>query len=365
VAKAVGKGDDSAFYDAFVAMGDRMVSAAEETLAKGHPASARELFLRASVFYAASFHPIYGKPVDPRLLAAFRQQIAAFDKGLGLGDPPVKPMRIPFEGASMAAYLIPAVGREQEVRPLVILNNGYDATITDMYFASAVAASRRGYHVLMFDGPGQGEMLYVQGVPMRGDWETVISTIVDVALTLPNVDATKIALSGWSLGGYLASRGASGESRLAALVADPGHEGLAGGVRGFLTRVAGGGELTPSVLQRLQDQIDKNRMRRWQIVQRGFWVHGVDSLEGYMHAVEPFTMAGRGELIRCPTLLTTAESDPLGTTAQVLFDRLRCPKALIRFTAAEGAGEHCEMRNRSLFNRRALDWLDETLGMTG
>jgi hypothetical protein len=24
---------------------------------------------------------------------------------------------------------------------------------------------------------------------------------------------------------------------------------------------------------------------------------------------------------------------------------------------------HCEMHNRSLFNRRALDWLDATLGM--
>jgi hypothetical protein len=29
--------------------------------------------------------------------------------------------------------------------------------------------------------------------------------------------------------------------------------------------------------------------------------------------------------------------------------------------AAEGAGDHCEMTNRSLLNRTALDWLDETL----
>jgi alpha-beta hydrolase superfamily lysophospholipase len=364
VAKAVGKSDDSAFYDAFVAAGDRMVTEAEETLAKRHPASARELYLRASVFYAASFHPIYGKPVDPRLLAAFRKQVAAFDKGLGLGNPPVKPMRIPFEGASMAAYLIPAAGHEQEVQPLLILTNGYDATITDMYFASAVAASRRGYHVLMFDGPGQGEMLYVQGVPMRGDWETVISKVVDFALTLPNVDAKKIALSGWSLGGYLAPRGASGEPRLAALIADPGHWGPADSVRGFLAKAAPGVEITSSALQHLQGQLEKNRRQRWQIIQRGFWVHDVDNLEGYLHAIEPFTMEGRAELIRCPTLLTCAENDVLGTTAQAFFEKLRCPKKLIRFTAAEGAGEHCEMYNRSLVNRRALDWLDETLGVT-
>jgi alpha-beta hydrolase superfamily lysophospholipase len=318
--------------------------------------------LRASAFYATSFHPIYGKPVDPRLLAAFRKQVAAFDRGLGLGDAPVKPMRIPFEGASMAAYLVPAVGREQEVRPLLILTNGYDATITDMYFGSAVAASRRGYHVLLFDGPGQGEMLYVHGVPIRGDWETVIAKVVDFAVALPNVDPKKIALSGWSLGGYLAPRGASGEPRLAALIADPGLWGPADSIRDFLAKAVPGVAITPSVLQELQRHIEKNRMQRWRIIQRGFWVHGVADLEGYMHALEPFTLAGRAELIRCPTLLTCAENDPLGATAQAFFDKLRCPKKLIRFAAAEGAGGHCEMHNRSLFNRRTLDWLDETLG---
>ena len=51
--------------------------------------------------------------------------------------------------------------------PLLILTNGYDATVTDMYFASAVAASRRGYHCLLFDGPGQGGTLYEQGVRLR------------------------------------------------------------------------------------------------------------------------------------------------------------------------------------------------------
>jgi hypothetical protein len=47
--------------------------------------------------------------------------------------------------------------------------------------------------------------------------------------------------------------------------------------------------------------------------------------------------------------------------AQTLFDALRCKKDLVRFTAAEGAGDHCEMMNRSAVNRVALDWLDEVL----
>ena len=67
-------------------------------------------------------------------------------------------------------------------------------------------------------------------------------------------------------------------------------------------------------------------------------------------------------MIRCPTLLTTAEDDPLSHGAEALCAEMTCPKALIRFAAAEGAGDHCEILNRSLANMRMLDWLDATLG---
>ena len=70
----------------------------------------------------------------------------------------------------MSAYFLPAAGFAGVKRPTIIFTNGYDGTITDMYFASAVAASRGGYHSLLFDGPGQGEM----NIPLRPDWETVV-----------------------------------------------------------------------------------------------------------------------------------------------------------------------------------------------
>jgi hypothetical protein len=65
--------------------------------------------------------------------------------------------------------------------------------------------------------------------------------------------------------------------------------------------------------------------------------------------------------ITCPTLLTATEGDPVSSNAQTLFDALLCPKTLIRFTLAEGAGGHCEALGRSLFHQRMFDWLDETL----
>ncbi|MCW2241125.1 alpha/beta hydrolase family protein [Azospirillum canadense] len=367
VAEAIGDGDDGAYYDAWTAAGDRLRKEADAALARGRTASARALYLRASAFYGASFHPIYGAPVDPRLIAAFHKETLALDKGLSLGPHPATPLAIPFSGTSLPGWFIPAEGFPTKVRPLIIFTNGYDGTITDMYFASAVAASRRGYHSLLFDGPGQGAMLYERGVPLRPDWEVVIKAVVDVAETLPLVDPARIALNGWSLGGYLAPRGASGEPRIAALIADPGTWSIADGFRDVAVRMFGVppdaaadlGALDQAVIGRMDEFIRSHRALNWKVVQRGFWVHGVSDLRAYLASAELFTMRGRADRIACPTLITQAENDSLSAGAGAFFDALTGPKTLMRFAAAEGAGGHCEMGNRSLLNLRVLDWLDE------
>ena len=94
-------------------------------------------------------------------------------------------------------------------------------------------------------------------------------------------------------------------------------------------------------------------------MQRGFWANGVDDLRGLVEETRKFTLRERVDRITCPTLLTLAENDPLAAAVEDFFAALSSPKQLERFTAAEGAGEHCEMMNRSLLNRRVLDWLDD------
>jgi predicted alpha/beta-fold hydrolase len=368
VAAAVGDGDDDAFYLAWTQAADRLHSEALSAQLSGHEASARALYLKAACFYGKSYHAHFGWPVDPRVIEASKQQIAVFESALALGGEPSGPMRIPFDNASMLAYLIPAPGRTTERRPLLIVTNGYDASITDPYFASAVAASRRGYHCLIFDGPGQGTTLIEHGVTLRADWETVIAAVVDFALTLPQVDPERIALSGWSLGGYLAPRAASGEARLAACIADPGQASIARGFRDYAIKLgatpeeaADLGALPEPLLAKMEQIIAADRKFRWSFMQRGYWVNGARDLRDYLTRIEQFTMAGRIERIKCPTLFTLAEDDPLAAGTGEFFDALQCPKTLIRFTASEGAGEHCEMRNRSILNHRMLDWLDDVL----
>lgn len=371
VARAVGDGDDGAYHAAWSQAGERLSDLADGALARGHLASAKALLLRASCFHAAAYHPLYGEPVDPRLLQSFRRQTALLDRALSLGPEPAVALRIPFEGTTLPGYLLPAEGRATQRRPLLILTNGYDGTLTDMYFASAVAATRRGYHCLVFDGPGQGGALYEQGLRLRADWETVIRAVVDHAVGLDHVDVDRIALSGWSLGGYLAPRAASGEPRLAACICDPGLWSVAAGFRSAAVAMGVPRELAARLselpepwMEKIEQVIRSDRKLRWGVMQRGYWVHGVSNLRDYLSAVEDFTLDGRLASIECPTLVTAAEGDALAHSAPALFEALGGPKQLLRFTAAEGAGGHCEMQNRSLLNQRVLDWLDEQLGQS-
>lgn len=364
VGRAVGGGDAGDFSAAWIAAGDRIATEAAVVEARGRRDDARAFWLQAASCYTTASRPLYGRPVDPRVREGFGKSVDALHRGLGLRSHPVRQLRIPYEKTSLPGYLLPAEGREAETRPLVILNNGYDATAVDMYFGAAVAMSRGGYHVLVFDGPGQGEVLIEQGIPLRPDWENVIRPVVDFALTLPGVDPSRIALSGWSLGGLLALRGASGEPRLAACIADPG---IAEGLPPAMTRSLTGATSDPAEEDRLLAEAlvrlaaEKPRMH-WTVVQRGLWVLGVEDVPGFVAASRALTVTDRLADIRCPVLLTTAESDPLSQGAAQIRDALGPRATLLYFTDAEGAGEHCSWRNRTLLNRRVLAWLAATLG---
>ena len=83
-----------------------------------------------------------------------------------------------------------------------------------------------------------------------------------------------------------------------------------------------------------------------------------------MARILDFTLAnGLAESIACPTLVCEAENDLyFEGQPQMLYDHLRCPKTLMRFTNAEGAGAHCHVGASRLALAAMFDWLDEALG---
>ncbi len=356
--------DLQGWFTAWIELADRVRGDADRSLQQGHRVSALEAFLRASNYYRTAYVFLFGEPLDRGLRRAYELHRQSFIQAAALMDSSVEPVRIPYQETGLAGYFLRADG-DNIPRPTLILNGGYDSTAEESYFWNAAAALRRGYHCLIFDGPGQGSALIENGLPFRPDWESVIRPVVDWLRSQPSVDAQRIGIIGLSFGGYLALRGCSGEPRIAACVADPGQFSLLeifqARIPGFMARnlpeLRG---ISGALLRRILYSRLKQPTAGWAL-RRGLWVHGASTLEAYLEMAAEFSLAGRVEQIRCPTLVCSAEDDDIGITAPKVYDMLPCEKEFLTFLRSEGAGEHCEAGARLLFHQRAFHWLDQRL----
>ena len=349
---------------------DWLVEQGDDSAGRGHPVSAREAYLRATNYYRTAYTPLFGAPVDPRLKAAFDREEETFAKAAPLWDFPVELVEIPFaEGITLPGLF---VGTSDGSRPrgTIVHVNGYDSNVHEMFAAHVPAAISRGYSILLFDGPGQGRNLIRDGLTIRPDWENVVGPVLDYALAKREVDEGRIILAGWSFGGFLAPRAAGFEHRIAALWADPGQWDQRSILLGRLPlsdeqKATFPDGVDPHALDTTEQSLssaDADPFLRWSFLQRGTWVHGKDTLFDYVVDAMRFEVSPVAGNIKCPTLVTAAEGDPIAAQAQKLFDGVGAErKILIRFTKAEGAGGHTEGAARHLFHRRCYDWLEEAL----
>jgi hypothetical protein len=193
---------------------------ADSCAAAGHRISARDAYLRAAAYLFTATGSLDGSDDPGRLTGAWRAHRRAWDWFCELSDPPIERVAIPYEGTELVGDVFRP--REGGRRPAIILNNGSDGPVNAMWTQGGAAAVERGYLAITFDGPGQGQALFEQGLPFRPDWEAVITPVIDHLVERDDVDPDRIVLHGISQAGYWAPRAAAFEKRIAAVVADPG-----------------------------------------------------------------------------------------------------------------------------------------------
>jgi hypothetical protein len=360
---AIADGDATSWVTAWQSLADRVAKIADDALAAGHRVSARDAYLRAAAYYAAVLDEVDGvKDADAALQAAFGAHRRCFDVYAGLRDVPAETIAIPYESSTLPGYFF-APADDGVARPTVIVNNGSDGAVTSV-LAFAEAALARDYNALVFDGPGQQSQLFEHEIPFRADWEHVITPVVDFLVARADVDDDRIAIYGISQAGYWVPRALAFEHRIAAGIVDPGVDDVSASWLGHL----------PKEMVTMLTEHDKTTFDEWMGIgntteaqqQLMAWrgkPYGITDSYDLFTEVMKYTLTP--ELIAqitTPLFIADPDNEQFWPgQSQRLHDALPGPKAIVKFTVAEGADRHCEPMARSLLEQRAFDWLDATL----
>lgn len=182
-----------------------------KALADGFGLSAGEHLSRAAVCYHfAKFVFV----IDyEQMRAAHMKAVECRNLALPHLQPPGERVEIPHEGMRFAGILRKPEGVARP--PVVVMCMGLDSAKEEMDSNENVFLAR-GMATLVFDGPGQGEAEYA--LPIRGDYEAAVKSVVDWLQQRRDIDAARIGLWGVSLGGYYAPRAAAFEKRVSACI---------------------------------------------------------------------------------------------------------------------------------------------------
>jgi alpha-beta hydrolase superfamily lysophospholipase len=189
---------------------DEQAAFAREADETGHVLTAGQAWRRASV------NRHFGKfvwMVDLDLAReATLRSVAETRTALARLDPTAERLEVPIRGGTQYANLRKPPGAARP--PYVVVVPGLDSTKEEFYFFEQSFLDR-GLATVSLDGPGQGETGLA--VPIRPDYETAVTPLLDLLASRTDLDHDRVGIAGVSLGGYYAPRAAAFEPRFAAV----------------------------------------------------------------------------------------------------------------------------------------------------
>ncbi|HEX7052887.1 MAG TPA: alpha/beta fold hydrolase [Burkholderiales bacterium] len=295
-------------------------------LNEGYRLSAGEHLVRAATCYHfAKF--VFVQDLD-QMRAAHMKAVECYRDGVALLRPfPGKRVAIPFEGRTLFGVLR---GAGPSPTPVLIMAPGLDSTKEELH-AYEEPFLARGIATLAIDGPGQGEAEYE--IPIAGDYERAASAVCDWIETRSDLDASRIAIWGVSLGGYYAPRAAAYEKRIRACIALSG----------------------PFAWDRIWDGLPDLTRETFRVRS-----HAASEQEARLKA-KRLTLADAAKRIRCPIFIVAGRQDRL-VPAQDAEQLARSVAGPVELLVVEDGGHNANNRPYR-YRGRTADWLAGQLGL--
>jgi hypothetical protein len=367
-----GPGSIQAYYDAMIASANRLREQADDARGRGHLVTARARYLRAAEYFNQALFFVLGTTTPSAEEDVYLAMNQAFVAAAALMEPAWEPVEVPYGDSTLPAWFLKPLGAAGR-RPTVILNNGSDGQNVDLWAFGGQAALERGWNALMFEGPGQGEMLFVRQEPFRPDWEAVISPLVDYLLTRQDVDPRRITLTGWSEGGELVARAAAFEHRLAAVVSDPGAVDVYLAFPEFLRQLATAGspqqvndEWAELIVPGATPEERFTLKKRLEIYSAGALRQAragdvPTDWAGLSSTIERFNVRDVAGQIRTPLLGIDYEGEQFYPGQATELASLVPGSDLVRLGSPDGAQYHCAPMAPQRRNEVIFDWFEEVL----
>ncbi|MFI8277951.1 alpha/beta hydrolase family protein [Streptomyces sp. NPDC085929] len=362
------------FTDTFRAWGDRLAAPPAAGRHGGETPSQTRRFrsLRAAQYYAQALFYVLGTRSPGDEEAVYLAGRKAWDTFARLCSPAAVRAQVPYAKTRLPVWFFRPDERD-EPRPTVILTNGSDGQNLDMWTYGVAAALGRGWNAVVYDGPGQGQLLFVEEIPFTTRWEQVVAPLVDWLDARGDVDSSRIAITGLSMGGNLVARAAAFEPRLAAVVCMPGAPnpwlGFDKEIRDIVTadkaetnRVWNEDvvpELTPELATTVKKRFeifsrDALREARAGRVFKDLWTPAQVAIGLDITKVVP--------RIKAPTLVLDYDFEQFypGQPRQ-MYDLLRSKREYVKLTQATGAQLHCSPMAPQQHCDVVFDWLADVL----
>ena len=272
----------------------------------------------------------------------------------------VQKIQVPYEDVMLPIMVAKA---QKQCKGTILLHGGNDSCFEEM-FLPMLYLSEHGYDVYLFEGPGQGNVLRVQGKHFTYAWERPVKAILDF------FHLNDVIIIGVSLGAMLALRAAALDKRITRAVSwsvfpdfldvvlDQIPKKVAGIVRFMLKHNL---RIVLSPILCMMKLIRKNDpLFQWG-VKHGMYAYGADSIYDYLKKVSKYQIMDVASMIEQDVLILGANQDHLVdyrmigkeinalTNANSLTFRL--------FTEKENAGNHCNLGNAKLALDVILQWL--------